>query len=242
MKKIIYLILIVFNAFSLKSGAQSFSLINPINNIQGDTTTFQYEGSVDVINTSGVTKYVKMTRAINDTAPGHESLFCWGINCYSSGTNTSTYQDTLDDSSTGDFAHARADLNTWNIPGLSKVTYCWYDINNTSDSICLEFDYLILPTGIHEVYKSTSDFISLPYPNPADAATSIAYYLNKQYTDSKIVFYNVIGSKVYEVNLDYLKQSIQINTSSFQPGVYFYSLLSGGKSISTNKLIVSHKN
>ncbi|MEP7170645.1 MAG: T9SS type A sorting domain-containing protein [Bacteroidota bacterium] len=185
-----------------------------------------------------------MTRTMNDTAIGHESLFCWGINCYSANTNTSTYQDTIENSSTGDLGFARCDLNDYFHPGLSRITYCWYDVNNISDSVCLEFDYNIVATavGIHQIFNSATDFISLPQPNPADGATTIVYHLNRKNSESKIIFYNVIGSKMQEVKLDDSKQSIQLNTSALQPGVYYYSLISGGKAISTNKLIVSHKN
>ena len=238
MKKI-YLLLIVTSFFAAKLNAQSFSLINLNNVLQGNTSSFQIEGTVDVVNNSGFDKNVMMFRKINNLAPGHESLFCWGINCYGSATDTSVYFEAMP---SGGTSLARADLNTWNFPGVSYVTYCWYDSDDPSDSVCLEFTYNILPTGIAEHSNTSSDFVSLPHPNPADGSTVIIYHLKNQDADSKIVFYNVIGSKVLEVKLEGSKQNMQVNTSSFQEGVYYYSLISAGKAISTNKLIVSHKN
>jgi hypothetical protein len=238
MKKI-YTLILICSLFSAKMHAQSFSLQNINNYMQGDASVFQYEATVDVVNNSSSSKDVVMFRKINNLASGHTSLFCWGINCYGETTDTATYLETMP---AGGVSLGREDLRTYFFQGNSTVTYCWYDVANPTDSVCLEFYYNILPTGVHEIHSSAENFISLPYPNPADVTTQIVYHLNSQNNESKIVFYNVIGSKVYEVNLDYLKQNIQINTSSFQPGVYFYSLLSGGKSISTNKLIVSHKN
>ncbi|HKR05738.1 MAG TPA: T9SS type A sorting domain-containing protein [Bacteroidia bacterium] len=238
MKKI-YTLLLIASLFSVKMNAQSLSLQSLNNVLQGDASVYQYEGTVDVVNISSSTKNVMMYRLINDLAPGHESLFCWGVNCYAPITDTSFYPEVMP---AGSISLGRADLRTYFIPGFSKVTYCWYDMANPSDSVCLEFTYNILPTGINEIANATTDFISLPYPNPADGATSIAYHLVNQNNASKIIFYNVIGSKILEVKLDDSKQSIQVNTSSFQAGVYYYSLISGGKAISTNKLIVSHKN
>jgi len=238
MKKI-YAILIIISLFVVKANAQSFSLQNINNHVLGDASVFQYELTAEVVNNSSSTKDVMMLRAINNLAPGHTSLFCWGANCYGESVDLSPNPETI---GPGGFSLARADGRTYFFPGLTKVTYCWYDAADILDSICLEFTYDISPTGIHEVYNSTTDFISMPQPNPADGLTSIAYHLNTLNNESKIVFYNVIGSKIHEVKLDDSKQSIQINTSLFQPGVYYYSLLSGGKAISTNKLIVSHKN
>jgi hypothetical protein len=238
MKKI-YAILII-SLLVVKANAQSsFSLQNVNNSVLGDASVFQYELTAEVVNNSSSTKDVMMLRAINNLAPNHTSLFCWGANCYGEPVDLSTNPETINP---GGFSLARADGRTYFSPGLTKVTYCWYDSNNMNDSICLEFTYDISPTGVHEVYNSSADFISMPHPNPADGSTSIAYHLNTLNNESKIVFYNVIGSKIHEVKLDDSKQSIQINTSLFQPGVYYYSLLSGGKAISTNKLIVSHKN
>ena len=238
MKKI-YTLTLICSLLTARIFAQSFSLQNINNYMQGDASVFQYEATVDVVNNSSSTKDVVMFRKINNLAPGHASLFCWGVNCYGESTDTATYLETMPP---GGVSLGREDLRTYFFQGYSTVTYCWYDNSNPSDSVCLEFYYDISPTGVHEIYNSATDFVSLPYPNPADVSTMIAYHLNNQNTESKIVFYNVIGAKVHEVKLDYSKQSIQINTSLFKPGVYYYSLLSGGKSMSTNKLIVSHKN
>ncbi|MEP7170644.1 MAG: T9SS type A sorting domain-containing protein, partial [Bacteroidota bacterium] len=238
MKKI-YTVLFLISLCSVKINAQSFSLQSINNYVLGVADSFQYELTAEIVNNSSSSKTVNMRKAINDLATGHTSLFCWGINCYGEATDTSTYPESMP---SGGVSLARADGRTYFFPGLSKVTYCWYDVNNPADSLCLEFIYDIGTTGIHEAYNSSTDFISLPQPNPADGSTTIVYHLNQKNGESKVVFYNVIGSKMQEVKLDDSKQSIQLNTSAFQPGVYYYSLISGGKAISTNKLIVSHKN
>jgi len=237
MKKI-YTLLVVTALFTASTFGQSFSLQNINNYFQGSAGTFQYIGTVDVQNNSTTDKGVIMARVINNLAPGQESSFCWDV-CYPPTTNVSGAPVTIP---AGTYvSNAIADLRPYGNSGLSKVTYCWYDINNITDSVCLEFVY-DLTTGINELADAKADFISLPHPNPADANTVIIYHLNKQNADSRILFYNVIGSKVLELKPGDLKESILVNTSHFPEGIYYYSLISGGKAVSTNKLIVSHKN
>lgn len=237
--KRIYFILIILSAFTSKISAQSFSLININNYIHANTSYNPFGLSVDVVNNSNSAKDVNMFRKINNVASGHSSNFCWGNFCYGSIIDTS--QNVLS-MPAGGSNNAIADLNAYNIAGYSEVTYCWYDVNNPADSVCLKFTYdLTAAVGINEL-TATVDFVSLPHPNPADLSTVLVYYLKNHDADSRIVIYNVIGSKVLEMKLDNSKHDVQLNTSDFQPGVYFYSFISGGKAISTNKLIVSHKN
>jgi len=237
MKKIIYSVL-ALSVSCFSTNAQSgFSLQNLNNYIQGNAGSWLFEGSVDVVNTSGSSKDVVMFRQINNLATGHQSYFCWGSFCYNPGVSTSM-AETMP---AGSSLHARAYLSTGNVSGLSTVTYCWYDANNSSDSICLEFIYDIT-TGINEVANANADFLSLPYPNPAGIKTTLFYHVKKQDAGSRIVFYNMIGSKILDIKLDDSKQELQVNTASLKAGVYYYSLISGGKTIGTKKLIVSHRN
>lgn len=237
MKKI-YFVLFIMAAFTVKVNAQSFSLAN-IDNISLSAAGFvPIELTADIVNISGSQKDVIMFRMINNLAPGHSSYFCWGINCYGSGTDTSAYIESIP---SGGSSFARADLNPNGIAGYSEVTYCWYDVNTPGDSACLKFIYDVT-TGINELQNAPADFISMPHPNPSDGSIVLVYRLKNREAESKILIYNVIGAKVMEVKLDNSKQDVQLNTASLQPGVYYYSLVSGGKAISTNKLIVSHKN
>jgi hypothetical protein len=237
MKKIFYLSVILFTAFAFQGKGQSFSLQNLNNYLQGDGIT-EMVGTVDVFNNTATDKNVIMFRKINILAPLHESSFCWDL-CY--GPTVDTCGTSVLIPAGTSVANAIADLQPNGGYGISRVTYCWYDVNNNADSVCLEF-YYDATLGINGVSNSKPDFLSIPHPNPADANTVIAYHLSKANADSKIVLYNVIGSKMQEIKLNTSESHIQLNTSVFKPGVYYYSLVSGNKAISTSKLVVSHKN
>ncbi|HKR05360.1 MAG TPA: T9SS type A sorting domain-containing protein [Bacteroidia bacterium] len=237
MKKIFYSVFLMLAISCFRVHAQSsFTLQNLNNYLQGSSSTYLFEGSVDVINNSASAKDVIMFRKINNVASGHESYFCWGTYCYAPSKDSSDPEHM----SPGSLLLACADLTTL-ADGLSTVTYCWFDANNPSDSICLEFIYDIT-TGINEAANANAEFLSLPHPNPADTKTTIFYHLKNHDAGSGIIFYNVIGSKILEVKSDGSKEELQLNTASFPGGVYFYSLISDSKVIGTNKLIVTHKN
>jgi hypothetical protein len=197
MKKI-YFIVFIIAAFNIKVNAQSFSLANIDNLILTTAGFIPLELTADLVNNSGSQKDVKMFRKINNLAPGHSSNFCWGINCYGSGTDTSTYIESMPAAGS---SLARADLNPNGIAGYSEVTYCWYDVNNPADSVCLKFVYDIT-TGINELTNAPSDFVSMPHPNPSDRSTVLVYHVKNHDAESKILVYNVIGSKVLEMKLD----------------------------------------
>jgi hypothetical protein len=236
MKKI-YLILLAIS-FLYNAKAQSLIIQNANNILQDTAGFFIIEGTATVVNISSSTKDVMMYRKINNLAPGHISAFCWGINCYAPFTDTSVYPVSMP---SNDSALARADLLPMDSAGYSEVAYCWYDLNNPADSVCLLFTYDILPglTGINEL-DATGGFVSSPHPNPADLFTVLFYSLKNYDADAEIILYNMMGSKVLEMKLDHSKHDVRLNTAFYPQGVYYYSLISGGRVASTNKLIVAH--
>lgn len=70
------------------------------------------------------------------------------------------------------------------------------------------------------------------YPNPIKDLVTIE--LNEEFLGTQIVIYNAFGQKVKEQVIVTKEQKIAMNT--FQPGIYFYSILKNGSSIS-GKLI-----
>jgi hypothetical protein len=212
MKKI-YLILCVISLF-YNASAQSLSIYNPNNNLQDTAGFYIIEGTVDVVNISGSTKLVGMYRKINNLAPGHVSSFCWGINCYSSVTDTSTYPESM---SPNDTSLARADLLPMDSAGYSEVSYCWYDLNNPADSVCLTFTYDISPrlTGINETTNKDGFIL---FPNPFSNKLTITTHST---TLSEIILYDITSRKLLHQQFT---NTLTLNTSHLSKGIYIYEL------------------
>ena len=78
------------------------------------------------------------------------------------------------------------------------------------------------------------------YPNPANNEATIDYKLKAGQTGVSFVLYDLLGTKVKDIEISEIKGSLKLNTSGLTEGIYFYSLLINNESFLTQKLIVKH--
>lgn len=229
MKKIYFLISLVIAGLSVT--AQSFTASNIF--FSGDPMYF-IEGHATITNVSSTPKDVYVVRTVNNLAASHNSYFCW-VQCYTPQVDTSPDFVTLLPGDNTDVF--RGDLETNATPGVSQVTYCFYDSNNMSDSVCVEYVY---PTfvGIADL-PANKNYISKAYPNPAIDVANFYVNVEKFSKNAQLKFFNMLGAQVKEVGVTNVKNSIKVNISDLKAGIYFYSLWVDGKSTSTGKLMIS---
>jgi hypothetical protein len=220
---------LILTAFTVNS--QSLTATNQY--FSGDPLFF-VEGHITITNVSNSPKDVIVERVLNNIIPGHVSYFCW-VNCYSAQVSVSPDHITLQAGE--DTSIFRADLETNAIPGVSYVNYCFYDQNNPSDSVCVEYVFDIT-TGIQDI-PSDKNFISKAYPNPSATVTNFFVNVAKGSKDARIKFYNMLGAQVKEVQVTDFRNSTRVNLAGLKPGIYFYSLVVDGKSTGTAKLMIS---
>lgn len=76
------------------------------------------------------------------------------------------------------------------------------------------------------------------YPNPSNRVAQLDYQLVNPKAKAKITINSFIGNPIAEYELDPERNSLVINVTDFQPGVYFYTLFVDNKNIVTKKLQV----
>ena len=79
------------------------------------------------------------------------------------------------------------------------------------------------------------------YPNPASSEASLTFY-NSEVNDLGLQIFDLLGNLIYcqeFKGLDVSEQTITINTSSFNNGVYIYKLSSALNKKRTGRLVVS---
>ena len=76
------------------------------------------------------------------------------------------------------------------------------------------------------------------YPNPSNRIAQLDYELVNPNAKAKITINSFIGNPVAEYELDPERNSLTINVTDFQPGVYFYTLFVDNKNVVTKKLQV----
>ena len=99
---------------------------------------------------------------------------------------------------------------------------------------------LLLVTGLQNDYQLTDNSINI-YPNPADNTTSFTFSLKN---DAAIGFQvlDISGKIIFsDLNKKYSlgENTVTINTSNFDNGIYFIQIYEGSKAV-TKKLIIAH--
>lgn len=193
--------------------------------------------SVNVTNNTNTDKNVFCSRTQNNLFAGHVSHFCWDL-CYGPQTNVSNNYVTIPAMSTNSVNFV-GDLETGGLAGSSDVTYTFYVDGNITDqtSVVINYNYT---TGINDISSGKAQ-ISSARPNPADAFTTMSYSLKADPSFYKIELVNMVGSKVAEYSLQTKNGVVTIPTNELNSGIYFYVLKENNKTISSQKLVVSHK-
>lgn len=77
------------------------------------------------------------------------------------------------------------------------------------------------------------------YPNPMAVSAAVDYYVPGKYSDAQMVIRNMVGKtvKVYDLKIGE-RTKLKINSSDLSNGVYFYSIISNGQTLTTKKLVI----
>ena len=180
--------------------------------------------------------HVKVKKVERSLIHGTLNYFCWGL-CY--GYTTYISPDSVNiragATNTTDFSGHYAPHDSI---GFSTIRYVFFDQDHPTDTVCVNVQYDTRPLGIDNTLLKHNNNISA-YPNPADNFTSFVYNL-AQGTSASVIIRNILGSVVKEINLNNPEGKITVNTNDLNDGIYFYSLIENGISLSAKKLIVKH--
>ena len=238
MKKAFYSLLLI--VLTSPSFSQSAGLIEPMDVVYGGVDETDITALWDVINTSSETVSFRARRSVIDEVPGSDNRFCWGPICYEPTDNMSFEEEVFlvilePDSISSTF---KGYYNANGNAGCTVVTYCFFDLEDTSDEICHTVTFAADCVVDVEEEEISEEQLGQIGPNPLEGVGTFTYSLNDIDVDSKIVFYNMVGEQVKEVSLTNPHGMVVVNSADFTNGVYFYSLVSKGQIVSTKKLVV----
>lgn len=91
----------------------------------------------------------------------------------------------------------------------------------------------------NETANGVADLFLSCAPNPTSGKLNFTYLLVDQTIQYKLVLRNVLGVEVAGYNLPKNSTSFETDISSLANGIYFYTLYSGTKPLSTKKIVVS---
>ncbi len=224
--------------------AQSFTLKDTLGNIVSGST-IQFLGNpadeviasrVNITNNSAVAKTVKVRKVIHagDTLTGTTNTFCWYL-CWAGDVYESPYAVTIQPGATE--TQFVGDYNPKTVPGISKISYVFFDVDNRDDSVAVEIQYNASPASVGEDIASKVKF-SDPYPNPAINTVNVDYSIPESVRKATITITNMLGVKVKEVKLENRSGKARIPVSELVNGIYFYSLVADDQVMITRKFTV----
>ena len=236
MKKIVTLIL--FLAVTAVY-AQSFQFFYHGEQVSGtfdfiaDRANDDNELALIVTNNSNEVDSIYLTKHVISEVDGSYNTFCIGA-CVDPSVTTSSTPLVLQpgESSTNVSFHLL--YNPCGNEGTTTVKYV-FTSGSYQDSVTV--NYIYGTVGVEEAAVSVNSLTA--YPNPATSSVTIAYDLsNLSSADTRVVITNLVGSKVAVRPIAGTSGKVSMDISNLDSGIYFYSIESAGKVVSTKKLIV----
>ena len=249
MKKHLFALFILsVSLFTVK--AQSFQLVDTTGGMEviaqpsytfwvgnGDASNFMFE----ITNLTSSPLTVKAKKTVVSNAGGNLITFCIGSLCYGATTTTSGNVTIAANATipahgaTGTFGLS-TDFDAAASSGTAQVIYTIYNVNN-NDSVSVIMNYNLTATSIKTV--ASNYYVSNISPNPANTHASLNYDLKNTTQSTTVKIYNMLGTLVKTMPLEAYSNSTKIDIASLEEGIYFYSVVVGGKAIKTSRLIVS---
>lgn len=78
------------------------------------------------------------------------------------------------------------------------------------------------------------------YPNPANNVVHADYTFPANVRQAKVVIYNVLGTKIDEVELNRTEKQVAVNTTDLAGGIYIFTVSVDGVTEFSKRLIVKH--
>ena len=111
----------------------------------------------------------------------------------------------------------------------------------TPSSVVVERNAEEQTAATDKLYSSERLTVSNLYPNPANDYTLVDYAVGATSGQTRLSFFNVLGSPVGEYELDRNERRLRISTNDWPNGIYFYQLALEGRTLATKKLLVRHQ-
>lgn len=182
-----------------------------------------------ILNSTGNPVKTIVKREYQNNQIGTDNQFCW-VSCYA--TTTSVSPDTIEIDANDTlkntfYTHFWANGNE----GDYTIRYTFFEADNEANENYIDITYRAKKTVS---IKNETEVVVKVYPNPVSDILSVEYTATD---DGKFALFDITGKKITESTLKSTSKSHQIDLSSLNSGVYFYTIVSNNKTVSTKKLI-----
>lgn len=205
----------------------------------GSVSFWQWSGAMQEIDVfteliGGNDRVVNVKRYEMGVVPGSQNYFCWGL-CYlqqdAGALPLWVSTNTVDMTPGTEYNN----FHGYHVPngteGYSTYRFVFYDTANPNDSafVDLEFGNSL---GVAETVLAQSFVIN---PNPANDAAVVTFSSGPD----AVVVHNALGAQVLDTRIAPGQLSARLNTSMLQEGLYFVSLQRQGRTVGTQRLVLT---
>ncbi len=206
--------------------------------VVGDATTANdIYGYATVKNVSSDSVLVRFKRIDgNYNLLTDNNAICWGI-CFIQSISVSppSFSVWLQPGDTASAStHVYPDMD--GVARTGDITYVFFDSDNETDTVAYQVRYETR-TDLSIGNVSVEPELSV-YPNPANDNLEVNYSTSgSKNTSFEII--NLVGSKVYSKALESAENTLNLNISNLNSGIYFCVLKVDNKMITSKKLVVN---
>lgn len=223
-------------AFPLFSEAQQVHVLSEGMDFVGDIGS-SHRKTVILQNESEQTKTYFLKNIAGNVGSSQRMKICVGEQCYDAKRDLAKIKLTLKPGEILTDMYLDFDMGIAESRGSFELVFVNQD--NLREAFVVEAEYNVRnPDKRADDFDYESISLSDVYPNPSHRIAQFDYQVKDQQAKAKISINSFIGNPVAEYELDPERNSLVINVSDFNPGVYFYTLFVDNKNIVTKKLVV----
>ena len=223
-------------AFPLFSEAQQVHVLSESLDFSGSIGTSQRK-TVILQNESDKTKTFFLKNLVGNIGSSQKMKVCIGEQCYDAKRDLAKIKLTLKPGEIVTDFYLDFEMGIAETRGSFDLVFV--NVDNLRESFLVEAEY-----NVNNPNKKADGFdyedltLSDVYPNPSNRIAQLDYDIKNEKAKAKITINSFIGNPVAEYELDPERNTLVINVSDFNPGVYFYTLFVNNKNIVTKKLVV----
>jgi len=170
-------------------------------------------------------------------ASSQDIKICLGDTCYDPKKDLAKVKLNLEPGEVYTDLYLEFDMGITETKGTFDLHFS--NTKNLRDVFIIECTYNVEnPNDDNEKIDNKDIKIGSVFPNPSDRIAQIDYEIKNPNVNARIVVNSFIGNPVFDFTLDPKQNSVVINVSDLNPGVYLYTLILDNQNIITKKFVV----
>ena len=124
----------------------------------------------------------------------------------------------------------------WGDPGMGSIIVT--EVTADACSVTTE-EYEVTIDDCTGISENSLEYLVI-YPNPANTSINVKISLSNTANKCEIKLVNTLGEMIEQISWSHNNDTYHINTSNYEPGIYFLQIYEKDKLIASEKFIISH--